>query len=120
MSCDGFTEIIKAYAVAVRGWTICAWCEKASDGDVAKGVGIVTQKDILGVLVDPAEDLVDVKVREVMTSPAVGVSPDFGIPTCVQMMRMIGVRRVPVLENNKLVGIISFSDVFDHAVGQLL
>jgi CBS domain-containing protein len=89
-------------------------------GDVSKGLGIVTQKDILGVLVDPDEAEGEVRVEEVMTAPALSVSPDFGIPTCVQMMRMLGVRRVPVIENGKLIGIISFSDIFGKAVDSLL
>ncbi len=88
-------------------------------GDTSKGVGIVTQKDILGVLVDPYEGVKETRVGDVMTSPAVSVSPDFGVPTCVQMMRMIGVRRVPVVENNNLVGIVSFADVFEHALRSL-
>ncbi len=85
-------------------------------GDISRGYGIVTQKDILGVLVDPEEDLSEVKVAHIMTAPAVSVSPDFGLPTCVQMMRMIGVRRVPVVEAGSLIGIISFADVFQHAI----
>lgn len=89
-------------------------------GDVSKGLGIVTQKDILGTLVDPDEAIDEVRVEEVMTAPALCVSPNFGIPTCVQMMRMLGVRRVPVVENGKLIGIISFSDIFRRAVDALL
>ena len=85
-----------------------------------QGVGIVTQKDVLGVLVDPDENLNNTKVAHVMTTPAVSVSPEFGVPTCVQMMRMLGVRRVPVIEGSKLVGIISFADVFDHAIRAVL
>ena len=89
-------------------------------GDSSRGVGIVTQKDVLGVLVDPEEDLKSLKAANVMTAPAVSVSPEFGVPTCVQMMRMIGVRRVPVIDGSKLVGIISFADIFNHAIRSVL
>ncbi|MEW6071216.1 MAG: CBS domain-containing protein [Planctomycetota bacterium] len=84
--------------------------------DASRGVGILTQKDLLAALLDPGEGLNATRVADIMTAPAVSVSPDFAVPTCVQMMRMIGVRRVPVVFNNRLVGLVSFSDVFAHAI----
>jgi CBS domain-containing protein len=34
------------------------------------------------------------------------------------MMRMLGIRRAPVLEQGRLVGLLSFTDVFRHAISK--
>jgi CBS domain-containing protein len=53
----------------------------------------------------------NVTVREWMTSPVVSVSPSTPISNAHQMMKEYGIRRLPVVENNKLVGIITIGDI---------
>jgi CBS domain-containing protein len=53
-----------------------------------------------------------------MSQPTIGLEPDWSLSTAVSMMRMLGIRRAPVLENGQLVGMLSYTDVFRHAVGQ--
>jgi acetoin utilization protein AcuB len=55
--------------------------------------------------------LEDVTVREWMTSPVITVSPATSISTAHQIMKERGVRRLPVVENDRLVGIITIGDV---------
>jgi CBS domain-containing protein len=47
-----------------------------------------------------------------MTKPALSVSSGLSISNCHQMMRMVGVRRLPVVDGKKLVGILSNADIF--------
>ncbi len=88
--------------------------------DASEGIGILTQKDLVGAVFDFPEDLNDVSVAEVMTAPSVSVTPEYSVGSCVQMMRNLGVRRVPVVDAGKLVGIISMTDIFRRAAATLL
>jgi CBS domain-containing protein len=46
-----------------------------------------------------------------VTTPAVSVQKDFLISDCIRLMRMSGVRSVPVLDGVRAVGLLSFTDV---------
>ena len=88
--------------------------------DPSEAVGILTQKDLVGALFDGGEDLDEVTVEELMSAPAITVSPNYSVGSCVQLMRMIGVRRVVVVENDLPVGIVSLADVFRRATESVL
>lgn len=81
--------------------------------------GIITRKDIVEALVEesirPAAQLVE----HIMSKPALIVAPDLSVFHCLQMMRMMGVRRLPVVENNELKGILSNSDMFAALAAQI-
>jgi CBS domain-containing protein len=55
--------------------------------------------------------LENVKVREWMTAPVISVLPSTPISTAHQMMKEYGIRRLPVVENDRLVGLITLGDV---------
>lgn len=50
-------------------------------------------------------------VKDWMTSPVISVSPSTSISTAHQIMKEKGIRRLPVLENGALVGIVTIGDV---------
>ncbi len=82
--------------------------------------GIITRKDIVDALIEASLGGAFQLVEDVMTKPAVTVNPNMSIYNCQQMMRMIGVRRLPVVEGNDLKGILSNSDIFASLVKDLL
>ncbi|MFT7486794.1 MAG: CBS domain-containing protein [Candidatus Paceibacteria bacterium] len=84
--------------------------------DPTRGLGIVTQKDVIGHLFDDIIEVNGATVEDVMTHPTIVLSPDWSLETAVSLMRMMGVRRAPVVEAAKLVGLLSFTDVFRHAL----
>ena len=47
-------------------------------------------------------------VGERMSHPVIHISPDFTIHDAIQLMNHEGIRRTPVIEKGKLVGIIHF------------
>ena len=53
----------------------------------------------------------NVLVRDWMTSPVIGVTPETSISSAHQTMKEHGIRRLPVLENDKLVGIVTIGDI---------
>lgn len=53
----------------------------------------------------------EIKVREWMTDAVISVTPDTPISQAHQIMKKNGIRRLPVVQDNKLVGIITIGDV---------
>lgn len=74
--------------------------------------GIITRKDIVEALVENNQDINSLFVEDSMTKPAITVNPELSVYNCHKIMRMVGVRRMPVADRGKLVGIISNSDIF--------
>lgn len=78
--------------------------------------GILTRKDIVEALVENIPDINSLLVEDLMTKPALTVEPELSVYNCHQIMRMVGVRRMPVVAGGKLVGIISNSDIFNKII----
>ncbi len=78
-------------------------------------VGIVTDSDIVlkGALKKNFEKMA---VKEIMTKNPVTTSPDTSILEVIQIMRQKKFRRMPVVENDKLVGIVSITDIAPYIV----
>lgn len=74
--------------------------------------GIITRKDIVEAIVMDPTGGITLTVDDVMTKPALTVTSKLSISNCHQMMRMVGVRRLPVVNGTKLVGILSNADIF--------
>ncbi|MCK6580129.1 MAG: CBS domain-containing protein [Anaerolineae bacterium] len=53
----------------------------------------------------------NITVREWMTAPVISVTPDTPISTAHQMMKEYGIRRLPVVEHDTLIGIVTLGDV---------
>lgn len=53
----------------------------------------------------------NIQVKEWMTSPVISIIPATPLSTAHQVMKEHGIRRLPVLEDDKLVGIITIGDV---------
>ena len=86
--------------------------------DASKGLGIITQKDVVGHLFDGFVEPDTTTVEDVMSQPTISLSPEWSLETAVAMMRMLGVRRAPVMDQGKLIGLLSFTDVFRHAIAK--
>jgi CBS domain-containing protein len=83
--------------------------EPDSDGDA---FGIITRKDVVEAIVMNPVGGTSLLVDDVMTKPAITVNTGLSISNCHQMMRMVGVRRLPVVDGTKLIGILSNANIF--------
>lgn len=79
-------------------------------------VGVITSKDIIEVLCEGEVEMLDqLRVSDVATAPALCVQEELVIEDCLRLMRMSGVRSVPVVRGLTPVGILSFTDVLRAA-----
>lgn len=74
--------------------------------------GIFTKRDIITKVVARDLDPRQLLVREIMSKPVITISPRTGLRECSILMSKAGVRRLPVFEGPKLVGLISDTDIF--------
>ena len=75
--------------------------------------GIVTSKDVVNLAIAQGKPALDgVLVADVMTRPAICVPAQASMADGAQLMRIAGVRRLPVLQGTEVVGLLSSSDVF--------
>ncbi len=81
-------------------------------------VGILSERDYARKVALKGENSHNIAVRNIMTSEPVSVTPDQNIENCMAIMSDKHIRHLPVLENNKLVGMISIGDVVKAVISQ--
>ncbi len=77
--------------------------------------GIVTDRQIATKVVAAGKDPSKTRVSEFMTENPVTGSPDMEMEEVTKIIGENGYRRVPIVENERLVGIISAADIVEHA-----
>jgi CBS domain-containing protein len=55
--------------------------------------------------------LLDMDVMSLMTTPVITIAPSVSLWDALQLMQQNGIRRLPVVQNEKLIGIITEKDV---------
>ena len=79
-----------------------------ADGHVC---GLVTDRDLVTRCVASGRSPAATTVREVMTGQVLSVQPDMDVGVAAHLMGRRQVRRLPVLENGKLCGMVSIGDL---------
>jgi CBS domain-containing protein len=74
-------------------------------------VGIITERDILRRLVEPCLAPETLTARQVMTSPVTTINETATIEEAAKLMAKKRVKKLPVMNNEKLVGIVTFTDI---------
>jgi CBS domain-containing protein len=74
-------------------------------------VGIVTERDYLRRVTLEGRDENAARVREIMTSPLVYVTPETSIDECMAVMTDRRIRHMPVVDGGDVVGVVSIGDV---------
>ena len=76
-----------------------------------KVVGIVTDRDITLRSVAENKNIKEQDVREIMTSNPVLGKPEMEVHEAARLMSERQIRRLPIVEDNNLVGIVSLGDL---------
>jgi CBS domain-containing protein len=70
-------------------------------------VGIVTEKDLVRRALSLNTDPAKVKISEIMSYPVIAVSPETHADEALKIMASNGLRRLPVIHNDRLVGVVT-------------
>ena len=82
-------------------------------------LGIVTDRDLVVYGRSFTDSLEETLVNDILSLGAVSVAPDASIDTLTETMRSENVRRVPVIEDGDLRGIVTLDDVIVHLADEL-
>jgi CBS domain-containing protein len=81
--------------------------------------GILSERDIVQGLSDHGAQLLDLPVSRLMTHPVVTCKLSDDIATLMSQMTERRIRHLPVMEDGKLVGIVSIGDVVKNRVDEV-
>jgi CBS domain-containing protein len=82
--------------------------------------GMLTDRDIVLRCVAENRDAGNVKVSDICSQGAVSVRPEETVKDAMHIMASEQVRRLPVVENGKLIGMLSFADIAREKSGMEL
>jgi CBS domain-containing protein len=77
-----------------------------------KPTGIVTERDVVRLLGTLNPALLQTPIRDVMSKPLITISIQSSIIDAIQTMHQKNIRRLVVVEREKMVGIITDKDIF--------
>jgi CBS domain-containing protein len=80
-----------------------------------KPVGIVTERDIVRRVAGPCIDPRTIHVQDIMSRPLLTVKKDASLEEAASLMARRKIKKLAVLENEKLVGVITSTDVVRSA-----
>ena len=76
-----------------------------------KPAGIFTERDVLRLTAQGPERLMELRVRDVMTTDMITARPDDEVAHTMDVMTEERIRHLPVLRDGRLAGIVSIGDI---------
>lgn len=80
-------------------------------------VGIITETDVLAVGTTFESPFSEIPVSRAMSRNPVTIDPDTSLEETVETMKAYGIKKLPVVEDGSLVGIITLTDLVYHQHG---
>jgi len=79
--------------------------------DKGKVAGIFTERDILTKVVEASRNAGKTKVSEIMSTKLVVGTPDMDVVDAARMMLQKKIKKLPVVIDSELVGLVTFTDI---------
>ncbi len=80
--------------------------------------GIFSERDYARKVILHGKASKDTPVREIMTQQVVCVRPDQSVEDCMALMTDKRIRHLPVLQDNRVIGVISIGDVVKEVISE--
>jgi len=83
-----------------------------------KLVGIISERDYARNVILKGRSSRTTLVKEIMTSPVIFVTPAQAVDECMDIMTRNRIRHLPIMENEKVLGVVSIGDLVKWAVSE--
>jgi CBS domain-containing protein len=114
LTCDAATRV--GDAVALLAERRIGALPVIEDGAPA---GIFSERDLIYRLAEIGPAVMEMRVGEVMTSPAVTVEPDTSALGALSLMTKRRIRHLPVMEAGRMIGFISIGDLVKYRIDRI-
>ena len=81
--------------------------------------GIMSERDVVYCLAREGAAVLDFAVERVMSAPAITVTPDVPVLSALSMMSRRRIRHLPVVEGERLIGIVSIGDLVAWRIARI-
>ena len=81
--------------------------------------GIVQLSDIARKVLAKDRSPDRVNIYEIMTKPVIGVPPTMDVRYCSRLFDQFGLASVPVIENDKVIGMVSYNELVLHGMVEI-
>ena len=81
-------------------------------------VGIISERDYARKVILRGRSSINTHVKEIMTDKVYYVNPKTTAEECLILTTQQSIRHLPVLENGKLIGLVSIGDVVKSIIGE--
>lgn len=87
--------------------------------DGTQVVGIFSERDVIHGLEAKGAEALDGRVGDVMTAPAITVTPAQAVIGALSLMTRRRIRHLPVVDDGQVIGIVSIGDLVKHRIDRI-
>ena len=113
----GLATVAEALQQMAHVETKCLVVEKRHENDE---YGLVMLSDISKNVLAKDRAPERVNIYEIMAKPVITVDPEMDIRYCARLFERFGISRAPVVENRRIIGIVSHTDMVLRGLVKLL
>ena len=113
---DGLMTVAEGIQLAKQKQVKALIVKKRHDDDE---YGIVLMNDIAKKVLAQNRSTERTNIYEIMTKPALSVSPDMNVKYCARLFERFGISRAPVINHGEIVGMVSYNNIVLNGMAEL-